>query len=276
MKMKRFYTVIFMLMIGSYCAAQNNSIGNELARQFDKYFEMDSISATFISLKAKPAYVNTSVQIKSLIDNLLSIQNRKLAYVRYAHKRDIWGRNAANTLVLLDSIDLNNNNSSELRTAASESQKLVKHPWFIYFGGQGMFNSDYVNVAFNVRAGFFLLLNKWDLALSHGLNVSDTGEGGALTINVPIGLSSKYYFPTTIKSQRISPYLGAGIAYAYVRTDNYISEHYNTEEEWQPDYSALAGLSWALGPGSLDLGLQYGKLSKFGVSIGYTFFPWRK
>jgi hypothetical protein len=149
-----------------------------------------------------------------------------------------------------------------------ESQKLVKHPWFVYFGGQGMFNSDYLNLAFNARIGFFLLLDKWDLALSQGWNVSNTGEESITTINIPIGLSSKYYFPMTVKEQRISPYLGGGIAYSYMSDAD--------TEEWQPDYSALAGLSWALGPGSLDLGLQYGKLSKFGISIGYTFFPWSK
>ncbi|MDR1341318.1 MAG: hypothetical protein LBK58_14890 [Prevotellaceae bacterium] len=262
--MKRFYIVIFMLTVGAYCAAQN-SAKSGLTISLDEYFEADSTDATFVSLKAKPHYVNSSLQSKSLmIDNILSIRGRKLAYVYYDHKREIWGKDAANNLVRLDTIDLNS--ISELKMALGESQKLVKHPWFVYFGGQGMFNSDYLNLAFNVRAGFFLLSEKWDLALSQGFSLSSAGENE--TFNIPIGLSSKYYFPTTFKGQRISPYLGAGIAYSYMSDADI--------DEWQPDYSALAGVSWALGPGSLDLGLQYGKLSKFGISIGYTFFPWRK
>ncbi|MDR1169459.1 MAG: hypothetical protein LBK97_01325 [Prevotellaceae bacterium] len=267
--MKRFYIVIFMLTVSAYCAAQNNGIGNGLAISFDRYFETDSTGAASIILNAKPDYVNMSKQSKLfVIDNLLSVRNRKLAYVYYNHKREIWGKDASNNLDLLDTIDLNS--ISELKTALRESQKLVKHPWFVYFGGQGMFNSDYLNLACNARVGFFLLLEKWDLALSQGWNISSAGEN--VTINIPIGLSSKYYFPTTIKGQRISPYLGGGIGYTYVSAYDSMSE----TEELQTDLSALAGVSWALGPGSLDVGLQYGKVSKFGISIGYTFFPWRK
>jgi hypothetical protein len=259
--MKRFYIVILMLVIGRHCVAQGN---NSLVISLDEYFETDSISATSVHLTAKPYYINMSMQSKTfVIDNILSLRNKKIAYVRYGHKREIWGKNASNTTILLDNIDLNN---SILRKPETESQKLLKHPWFLYFGGQGTFNPQYTNISSDARAGFFLLLNRWDLALSLGWSIMDSGEN--FMANMPIGLSSKYYFPMTFKDQRISPYFGGGIGYTYMENDN--------STEWQFDLSALAGISWAVGPGSLDLGLQYGKVSKFGVTIGYTFFPWGK
>jgi hypothetical protein len=250
-----------MLVIGHHCVAQGNK---SLVISLDEYFETDSISATSVHLKAKPYYINTSMQSKTfVIDNILSLRNKRIAYVRYDHKREIWGKNASNTTILIDNIDLNN---STLKKPEIESQKLVKHPWFLYFGGQGMLRPHYVNVSSDARAGFFLLLNRWDLALSLGWSVIDSG--GDYTFNAPIGLSSKYYFPMTIKKQRISPYFGGGTGYMYMDNSN--------STEWQLDLSALAGISWAVGSGSLDLGLQYGKVSKFGVTIGYTFFSWSK
>jgi outer membrane protein W len=111
-------------------------------------------------------------------------------------------------------------------------------------------------------------LDKWDLALSLALSEDD------IEVNIPIGLSSKYYFPTTIKGERISPYLGGSIGYTYVSAYDSMSD---TETSgWQADNSILAGVSWALGPGSLDVGVEYSKVSNFAVTVGYTFFPWRK
>jgi opacity protein-like surface antigen len=265
--MKRLYIIIFALIAGHYCAAQQSG-QNELAISFNNYFESDSTTETSVNLNAKQGYIDASMQTKQfIIDNILSMRGKKVAYVSYGHKREIWGKDATQTLKLLDAIDMN---SSNLNEVVKESQKLIRHPWFFYFGGQGMFNSEYLNFSFNARIGFFLLLDKWDLALSQGLNIS--GAEDNITTNISIGLSSKYYFPMTIKGQRISPYLGGGIGYAYVSAYDSMSD--TDTEELQADYSVLAGVSWALGPGSLDAGIQYGKVSDFVITIGYTFFPW--
>jgi opacity protein-like surface antigen len=267
MKMKRFYIIIFALAAGHYCAAQQSG-QNEWAISFNNYFESDSTTETSVNLYAKQGYIDASMQTKQfIIDNILSMRNKKVAYVSYGHKREIWGKDATQTIRLLDTLDMNSNN---LKEVVKESQRLVKHPWFFYFGGQGMFNSDYLNFSFNARIGFFLLLNKWDLALSQGLNAGEAGENNM--VNISIGLSSKYYFPMTVKGQRISPYLGGGIGYTYVSAYDSMSDA--ETNGWQADYSVLAGVSWALGPGSLDVGIQYGEVSKFAITAGYTFFPW--
>jgi hypothetical protein len=254
--MKRFYTFITVLAIVLNCIAQD-SRDNELAIRFDKYFETDSTGAASVNLNAKPFYINTSIQSKSfVIDNILSSRNMKVAYVSYGYKREIWGKDATNNVVLLDTIDMNN---SDLKKAVGETQKLIKHPWFVYFGGQGMFNSEYINVALNSRIGFFLLSNQWDAALSTSINISE--EMAIFSV----GLSSRYYFPMTVKEQRISPYIGSGINYMYNSVD---------EGQSQIESPVLIGVSWALGPGSFDLGMQYSKVSKFALTVGYTFFPW--
>jgi hypothetical protein len=183
------------------------------------------------------------------------MRNKKVAYVSCGHKREIWGKDATKTVRLLDTLDMS---SSNLKEVMKEPQRLVKHPWFFYFGGQSMFSTKDFNIAFNVRGGCFLLMNRWDIAVSLAVYASED------IFQVPIGLASKYYFPMTVKGQRISPYLGIGIDYVL---DG------NTGEE-QVNLPVLAGVSWALGPGSLDVGIQYGEVSKFAITAGYTFFPW--
>jgi hypothetical protein len=264
MKKKRFYAIIFALVAGHYCAAQQSG-QNEWAISFSNYFESDSTTKISVNLYAKPYYMSASWQSKSfVIDNIMSMRNKKVAYVSYGHRREVWGKDATQTVRLLDTLDMS---SSNLKEVVKESQKLIRHPWFFNFGGQGMFSSEYLNLSSNARIGFFLLLDKWDLALSQGWSVSGNIEEEVIS-GFFTGLSSKYYFPmtisTTIGKQRISPYLGGGISYAYD----------DSMEEWQIDLSALAGVSWALGPGSLDIGIQYGKVSKFALTAGYTFFPW--
>ncbi|MDR1348794.1 MAG: hypothetical protein LBJ63_10320 [Prevotellaceae bacterium] len=261
--MKKFYIIILALAVGHYCTAQQSG-QNELVIPFNNYFESDSTTETSVNLNAKQGYIDASMQTKQfIIDNVLSSRNRKVAFISYGDIREIWGKDAYGNTVLLDSINMNSSNFGKIR---ENSQKLIKHPWFFYFGGQGMYTPETSgNIAFNARVGFFLLLNKWDLALSLSLSHT-TNHGGDDMGYIPIGLTSKYYFPMTVKKQRISPYLGGGI--------EYVADITNGEK--QINFPILAGVSWALGPGSLDVGVQYGKTSKFTATAGYTFFPWRK
>jgi hypothetical protein len=192
------------------------------------------------------------------------MRNKKVAYISYGHKREIWGKDATNTLILLDTIDLNH---SDVRKVVKESQKLIKHPWFVYFGGQGNFNSETFNLMLSVRIGFFLLKDCWDLALSETFSASEIGTTSEL------GILSKVYYP--IRKYKISPYIGAGLSFVYTGYDNgqegldfdYIEDTY-----WNS--TLLLGVNWYIAPGSLDIGIQYGKVSKFAITIGYTFFPW--
>jgi hypothetical protein len=254
--MKKFYILIFALIIGHYCVAQQSG-QNEWTLSFNNYFESDSTSKTSVNLYAKPYYINTSWQSKSfVIDNILSMRNRKVAYVSYGDKREIWGKDAAQTVKLLDTLDMNSRN---LKDVVMGSQKLIKHPWFFYFGGQSNFNSETFSLILSARVGFFLLKDRWDLALSGSFSGSDTN------VTLESGILSKVYYP--IKKYKISPYVGAGLSLVYTEYNNGVD--YTSDTYWAP--TLLWGISWYVGPGSLDLGMQYGKISKFAMTVGYTF-----
>jgi hypothetical protein len=101
----------------------------------------------------------------------------------------------------------------------------------------------------------------WAFSSSLGVNFINDSE----TVNADVGLLSKVYFPIRRKNLNISPYIGGGISrvYQYAEVgDDFIMENY-----WNA--MLLLGISWYVGPGSVDLGLQYGKTVS--VTLGYTF-----
>ena len=79
-----------------------------------------------------------------------------------------------------------------------------------------------------------------------------------------VGFDSRAYLPFRIKNVNLAPYAGAGVSYSF-SPDSYF------------ELRLLAGACWFVGPGSLDVGLQYGTKSDFSLTLGYTFrFPVKK
>ena len=74
---------------------------------------------------------------------------------------------------------------------------------------------------------------------------------------------SKVYFP--VRKYNISPYVGLGISYAVTYDENWTL----TTSSW--NIPLYLGISWYVGPGSLDLGFQISDNTAF--MVGYTFSP---
>jgi len=101
------------------------------------------------------------------------------------------------------------------------------------------------------------LRNRWDLAatLSEQISGNIDAEGTLLS---SAGLASKVYFP--IKKINLSPYVGGQAAVSIPEGSNI---------SFSP--SGLAGVSWYVGIGSLDLGVYIGQHNS--LMIGYTIIP---
>jgi len=261
--MKHFYITIILLLTG-YCACQAQSKYN-FTLSFDECFERMSDS-THLNLYAKTAYETLSAEEKiAWLRRFFAEQNNdKFIVVHYKNQRKVWYKDATGKPVLLDAADLD---MDRQKVFEGKAERLVKHPWFGYGGGQCSFTTDEItNIYLSARIGFYLLANRWDLAFSTTLS----GRSGYTSVGV--GLVSKFYLPyayftekydflKTLQKMRIYPYVGGSIM------ENYVSD----PENWATDFSVLTGVNWYLGPGSLDIGLQYGNVSKFTVMIGYVF-----
>jgi len=157
---------------------------------------------------------------------------------------------------MLDTWDLNN-------PYAKTEQRLLqttKHQWFVYAGGNANFNADDFNLFFNARSGCFLWKNIWDLAATSSIGVNDVSS-------FSIGLMSRVHYPITVKEKYyISPYVGLGVSYILLGSESIC------------DIPIYTGISWFIGPGSLDLGCQFsnnitpaGYAFNYTITLGYTF-----
>jgi len=253
--MKNTYILLVILFIGYSVSAQDTT--------YLKVLNADKNGVTILA--AKESYIDLSDYDKSsAIKIALPEINNNIIVIDYGHQREMWKKdNVRNEFVRFDVLNIDNPDLQRFVKKSKHAEKFMKHPWFLYFGGQYTVSPDMNTFSAygSVRWGFFLLANRWDIAFSvmAGYNASD--EYDDLLCNV--GFISKLYFP--IKKIGLSPYIGVGISC------NYSSESFL-------DVPVTVGLSWRLGPGSLDMGFQYGFRIEseplFMGIIGYTFCPW--
>jgi len=261
--MKKIYIIIISLLSGVTCWSQTGN-GKDFSKEdflSSGYFENAEITENgMLRLQAKDAWSSFSAEKKSTIMELILSKGYTLASVAYEYKRELWQKNTTSgTVALIDSWDLNILYTPKT-TSLKTLQKSDVHPWFFSFSLGGSFNNEEL-LGLNLMSGigFFLLEDRWNLALNGSLNADNSAA------MAQIGLSSKVYFP--IKKYNISPYIGAGISYVSSST-NTDTDSYSSSTLDTPAY---VGVSWFVGPGSLDFGFTIGKSTFF--MVGYTFSP---
>lgn len=111
----------------------------------------------------------------------------------------------------------------------------------------------------NARAGTFLYKDIIDCSVLTDLGVSS--GSGATSFNGDIGLMGRAYIPIR-KSKKVpfAPYGGLGVNFNFAPTVYF-------------ELVLYTGISLYVGPGSIDVGVQYGLKSKFAATFGYTFRP---
>jgi len=276
------YIIIISLMLGVTCWAQTDNKGNfqkeDFLSQFGIYFENAEMTETgTIRLQAKESFASLSAEKKNTVMELVLSKGYTLASVSYNYKRELWQKDVTSgTVTLIDNWDLNTLYTP--KTTLKTLRKTDVHPWFLYFGLNSNFTSDGYNggIYLSSRLGFFLLKNRWDLALSYSLGVTATGDenNSSTTATSDLGIMSKVYFP--IKKYNISPYVGLGISYLWSLPDGTIYNETTEDYESLPatttwNIPVYLGVSWFVGPGSLDFGLQISNNTIF--MVGYTFSP---
>lgn len=267
--MKKTILLILTILFSQSIFAQDlNAFRSDKLQEVSVYFIMAKSFDEKLNIIAKPEMYNRlTIQKKaSLLDNLSSEYTKTSFIVRSGNICELWYKeSSAGTLILLDSWNMSNPDLKRFAPVAME--RATKHPWFFNFGGQTHANEEMVtDLSFQTRIGFFMLQDTWDLALSYNLGIQQ--KEVEYTTYSDINLNSRVYYP--IKKYKLSPYLGAGLAYNISNT--------NTEEDQIIKTTTFSipvsfGVSWLLGPGSVELGGQYSKSRGFSATIGYTFRP---
>ena len=279
MKKRYLYSMIFVLVWSYSGFAQNSDTFRSAFLSDSKaYFSDASIKedGTLEIQAIDSVYRSIDVVKKGLIlENALKNWHGEMIFVYSGYMREIWRRDIKTGFVSQVGIwNLNNPELSKHQQRTLETTK--KHPWFFYAGGQSNFNEQIFNLMLSTRIGFFLLKDRWDLALSNSLGIftskasesDSTGEGSS-SVSEELGLLSKVYFPIKLEKYKLSPYVGAGISLAGTGDFDEFETYCRT--------MCLVGVSWYIGPGSLDFGTQVNLNFRepiqcnFSLSLGYTF-----
>lgn len=171
-------------------------------------------------------------------------------------KRELWVAEGNGVRLLErwnnDSLELNKYMPLELKSRGT--MKI-----FYYVGGSFNGGENYSTGSLNLRAGTYLFKSIVDASVTTNIGYNKSGKESRFAGD--IGIDSRAYPPfLRIPKINLSPYAGAGISWLMPPVDYF-------------EFRLLAGAAWFIGPGSLDLGLQYGTKTNFSFTIGYTFRP---
>ena len=128
---------------------------------------------------------------------------------------------------------------------------------FYYVGGMLNGGNGSTSYSLNLRGGTYLYENLLDASVTLNLGGNKPEEGES-QFTGDVGIDSRAYLPFHIKDVNLAPYAGAGISWSFAPESFF-------------ELRLLAGGCWFVGPGSLDIGLQYGTKSDYAVTLGYTF-----
>ncbi|MCK9626972.1 MAG: porin family protein [Bacteroidales bacterium] len=265
---KTLFLIITVLLSQNIIAQDLSAFRSDKLQEVSMYFIMAKSFDEKLNIIAKPEMYNRlTIQKKAnLLGNLSSEYTKSSFIVRSGNICELWYKeSSAGTLRLVDSWDMANPDLK--RFAPVTMERASKHPWFFNFSGQAHINEDETgNMSFQTRIGFFMLRDTWDLALSYNLGILQ--KEVEYTTYSDINLNSRVYYP--IRKYKLSPYLGAGVAY------NISTIHTEEDESIKTTTFSIPvsfGVSWLLGPGSVEVGGQYNKSRGFSATIGYTFRP---
>ncbi|MBR0073191.1 MAG: hypothetical protein IJP95_05075 [Bacteroidales bacterium] len=129
---------------------------------------------------------------------------------------------------------------------------------FYYFGGTFSGSEGTHNGTLGLRIGSYLYKNVLDASVTLNLGYSKMDEQAVFLGDV--GLDGRWYFPLRKSKVNITPYAGTGISWTF-SPESYFEMRF------------LAGGCWFVGPGSFDIGFQYGLKSGFSTTLGYTYRP---
>jgi hypothetical protein len=262
--MKPLLVILFVIVLGTQltfaqASKKLDALREKVLPRYSMYFTRAELADNGqLILSGSDGYSTLpSGSKKPIISDITTAWKDSLVIVSYGSKRELWGWNARTSETkLLDEWDMAI--PQPAKAVDVNLQKSNLHPWFFYLGGQLMGDSQKnINISLNVRLGFFLLKDRWDLAttLSAGSsgNVDATG-----TPYSNIGAMTRVHFP--IKKYGISPNIGAEVTMV-------------TFGETEPTYvpSLVLGLSWFVGIGRIDIGVRIGDITS-GMG-GYTMYP---
>lgn len=257
--MRNFFIILLglCLLSGSLSAQNTGDVRIYSDTTLVKYFEGGAMQDGKLHLSSKEKYKDLSTNQKQSILKIIALDlGDEGIIVHNGTVKELWMLNAQGDLQLIDTWDMDEPQLQEFMPLALEKSSPSRLFWYAggaFNGTKGSFSG-----TVNLRAGTYLYKNLIDCSVTANLGAVSTDTSTDFTGD--IGLMGRVYMPIKKKGTPIAPYSGLGVSL------NYMQETY-------VELVFYAGMSIFVGPGSLDIGAQYGIKSKFALTVGYTFRP---
>ena len=203
--------------------------------------------------------------------NAVKFSGVKTAVIRNGYNREIWIREQDSSFryVLAKDIDQFQPTDFQRKTNAVYS----KADFFSYYGTGMDFSSSHFTFNLAARFGCYFYKRLMDASVTYSFAVHSMNSNTFETMNIGVMYRAyPFYKVKAMQKLRLSPYAGGEISWAATFVDGERSDDLNL--------SVLIGVSWLIGPGSLDVGAQAvisnittDTTGNFVATIGYSFCP---
>ncbi len=248
-------------------AVSNTAIAQNAGRRNDIHVYSDSTIVNYIAggrvedgklyLIADNAYDKLTQKEKSiLIHSLTDSLTTDNIVVNTETEIELWTRSDTSAFQLTFTWDADNSNIEKYKPLSIQKSGLDRMFW--YAGGNIHGTKGNFNGSINLRIGTYLYKNYVDCSITSDLGLMSAS--GSTSFSGNIGIMGRGSFPIPIPKVPIAPYGGIGI-------------NLNLSPQVYFEIVTYTGISLYIGPGSIDIGFQYGLKSKFSATFGYTFRP---
>lgn len=194
------------------------------------------------------------------------------AVVRCGYEREIWVKGSDSSFNFSFEKDVNDFRPADFQRKTNAVYS--KADFFSYAGMAMDFSSSHFTFNVSTRFGCYFFKRFIDASVIYSYSV--TSSNGSTFSAMTLGLMARqypFYKKKSMQRLGLSPYTGGEIAWRPTFVEGNRSDSFTI--------NILIGISWLIGPGSLDIGVQGGLIldesfdsnATFAATIGYSFCP---
>lgn len=252
--MKKGIILTIFVLVAAMVFAQNENtivVDDHIA---NRVFLDGELHDSILTLQARHGYIKLNQEEKAMALSAFVKQFPGCKIVVHTENgnNELWHTKEGKSVM----VDSWNSYNMQLADYAKKEDKMKKYgTWYYYVGGSFSGTTETANGSVNLRGGTFLFKDIIDASAALNIGFSKAQQ---TSFTGDMGVSSRAYWP--IRKLSLSPYLGVGVSWSFAPSMYF-------------EFQAFTGVSWFVGPGSLDVGFRYGIKSSWAITFGYSFHP---
>lgn len=254
------FTILFCLFLVTAAAFSQNAGSSRSSYQ--KVVNGDCLE---IYLSDSSGYIRMEETNKKMtLEAMIRDTGVQRVVVRYGYMREVWVRDPKLGLAFVSKKNVNEFAPVKFQKYSDKEYSMCD--FFSYAGFAMDFTSSRFSFTIASRFGCYFLKRLLDCSITYSYSVTTMGLMSSSSMS--LGLMARvypFYKTEALRKICLSPYIGIEGAY----TPSFV----NGNRTDAGNFIGHVGVSWLIGPGSLDVGFQAGITEYFAATIGYSFCP---